>query len=302
MPELSVIIPGRQEQFHARTCADVLANMRGDTEVIAVLDGHEPEPPLPEDSRLRVIRTAGVGQRAAVNIGAAASRAKYLMKLDAHCSMAEGFDLQLIADHEPGMTLIPAQHNLHAFEWCCRQCCARERQGSRPAKCESCGGEEFEMHIVWMPRPGQPTVAWTFDRRLEFQYWPEREQRSRGDLVETMSFLGACMFLERERFWSLGGMDEGHGSWGQFGVEWACKTWLSGGRLVTTRRTWFAHMFRCSNFNRNGESPWPYKITQAEINAARRYSRELWHNDRWPLATRPLSWLVDRFRPVPDWH
>ena len=42
--------------------------------------------------------------------------------------------------------------------------------------------------------------------------------------------------------------DEKHGSWGQYGTEWACKSWLSGGKLITTKKTWFGHMFRTGNF------------------------------------------------------
>ena len=300
MPDLSVIIPARNEIFLRQTVENVLANARADTEVIAVVDGYEPGP-LPEHPRLRVIRLATpVGQRAATNLGAKASEARYVMKLDAHCAVDEGFDAKLMADCQPDWTLIPSMHNLHAFDWVCCNCEHRTYQGSRPQGCEKCHACELEMALVWKPRPNRLTVSWMFDKNLQFQYW--RKRKVKGDLPETMSFIGACMFLERERFWALGGMDEGHGSWGQFGTEWACKTWLSGGKLVTSRKTWFAHMFRTGNFATNGQSSWPYDITQGEIDRAREYSRDLWLNDKWPLAKYPLSWLVERFRPVPSWH
>jgi hypothetical protein len=107
--------------------------------------------------------------------------------------------------------------------------------------------------------------------------------------------------MERERFWELGGMDEDHGSWGQYGTELACKAWLSGGKMVTCLDTWIAHLFRTGNFGRNGESSWPYPINQRQIDSAREYSRNLWLEDKWPKAVRPLSWLIDHFAPVPDW-
>lgn len=305
MPDLSVIIPARCEQFLAQTVSDVLANLRGDTEVIAVVDGYQPDPPLAEHSRLLVLNLPKpVGQRAATNAGARASKARWIMKLDAHCAVDEGFDTKLIRDWQPGYTLIPSMYNLHAFDWVCRECCEHTYQGSPPAKCGQCGGQGFEQHLVWMPRPKHLTISWRFDSDLQFQYWPEYAQRPecQGEILDTMSFLGACMFLERERFWALGGMDEAHGSWGQFGTEWACKTWLSGGRLATTKRTWFAHLFRTANFAGNGTSPWPYPITQAAIDGARAYSRDLWLNDRWPLAKHKLAWLIERFAPVPGWH
>jgi hypothetical protein len=117
-----------------------------------------------------------------------------------------------------------------------------------------------------------------------------------------MSCIGCCFMMERERFWELGGMDEAHGSWGQFGTELACKTWLSGGAMITSTKTWVGHLFRTGNFGRNGQSSWPYPIRQRDIDAARKYSRDLWLNDKWPKAVRPLSWLIEHFAPVPDWE
>ncbi len=305
MKDLSVIIPARNEMFLARTVHDVLENLRADTEVIAVCDGNWPDPPLYDHPRLVVVHLSQpIGQRAATNLGARVSQAKYVMKLDAHCAMDEGFDVKLMQDCQPDWTLVPAMHNLHAFDWKCVQCGHQTYQGAKPTSCSKCGHGEHEMVVIWKPRENRLTVSWRFDNNLQFQYWRKHAKRpdAKGDLIETMSFIGACMFLERERFWALGGMDEGHGSWGQFGTEWACKSWLSGGKLITTRKTWFAHMFRTGNFAINGQSTWPYPIAQADIDKARAYSRDLWLNDRWPLATRKLQWLVDHFAPVPDWH
>lgn len=304
--DLSVIIPARNEEFLARTVEDVLKNARADTEVIAICDGYWPDPPLHDHPRLKVIHhTTAVGQRAATNDGARLSRAKYVMKLDAHCAVDEGFDVKLIADCRPDWTMVPAMYNLHAFDWVCPECGARSYQGTRPARCAACHGPELRQEVVWKPKRGARTVSWKFDRNLLFGYWREHGRRPEcaGDLIETMSFIGACMFLERDRFWQLGGMDEGHGSWGQFGTEWACKSWLSGGALMTSKKTWFGHLFRTGNFRGpGGQSSWPYPISQRDIDRARQYSRDLWLNDRWPLATRPLAWLVDRFKPVPGWH
>ena len=305
MPDVSVIIPGRCEQFFAKTVENVLENVRGDTEVIAVCDASWPDPPLKDHPKLKVIHSSSpLGQRGATNAGARLSTAKYIMKLDAHCAVDEGFDVKLMADCQPDWTLIPKMYNLHAFDWVCQGCCHRVYQGAKPEKCAECGGTELEMQVVWLPRLNRLTVSWAFDKNLQFQYWNSHKRRpeAQGPLIETMSFIGACMFLERERFWALGGMDEGHGSWGQFGTEWACKSWLSGGKLITTKNTWFAHMFRTGNFSANGGSTWPYPITQGQIDRARAYSRDLWLNDKWPLAKHSLKWLVDKFSPVDGWE
>lgn len=302
-PDMTVIIPGRNEIFFRQTVENVLSNMRGSTEIVAVIDGAWPEPPIYDHPKLKIIRhTTPVGQRAATNDGARLSRAKYIMKLDAHCSVSEGFDVAILEDCRYDRTLIPTQYNLHAFDWVC-SCGERTYQGYKPLKCEKCGGNELSMDIIWQPKHRHFTTTWRFDRNLQFQYWRElaRRPESQGDLIETMSFIGACMVMDRERFWELGGLDEAHGSWGQFGTEISLKTWLSGGQLVTTRKAWFAHMFRTGNFSGNGQSTWPYPITQGEIDKARAYSRDLWLNNRWPKAQKPLSWLVEKFAPVPDW-
>ena len=126
----------------------------------------------------------------------------------------------------------------------------------------------------------------------------KRKETRRGSYIETMSFIGACMFMERDRYWELGGCDEKHGSWGQFGTEWACKSWLSGGKLLTAKETWFSHMFRTNN---HGFS-FPYPISGKDVGKARRYSEDLWLNNKWPKQKHELEWLVERFKPVPGWH
>lgn len=305
--DLTVIIPGRNEIFMRNTIEDVLSKTRCDTEVVSVCDGYWPEPPVVDHPKAKLLHTTtAVGQRAATNIGASLSRAKYIMKLDAHCSMSDGFDEKLLAKMEPDITMIPAMHRLHAFDWIC-ECGEREYQGAKPDKCGACGGNEFTMGVVWQPRfKYEPTVAWRFDSNLHFQYWRDYHKRpsvkSQVDagMIETMTCIGACFLMERERYWDLGGMEEGHGSWGQYGVELALKAWLSGGRMVTNTDAYFAHMFRTGNFARNGSS-WPYPITQAQIDSAREYSRNMWVNNKWPKQVRPLSWVLEKFWPVPDW-
>jgi cephalosporin hydroxylase len=105
--------------------------------------------------------------------------------------------------------------------------------------------------------------------------------------------MGPGWFLSAEQFWRQGGCDEAHGGWGQQGVEVALKAWLSGNALMVNKRTWFSHWFR------GGGGPgFPYPISGREVDTARQYSRDLWLNNKWPLATRKLAWLVEKFNPL----
>lgn len=321
MRDLSIVIPARNEEFLLRTIEDILQNIEADTEIIAVLDGYWPDPPIPDNDRVVIMhRTKPIGQRAATNEGVRLSQAKYVMKVDAHCAFDKGFDRKLMEDCQPDWIMIPSMWNLHAFDWECRRCGNRTYQGFMPKKCEKCGadkntvyadeqdrwvnGEPFVKMIVWKPRGNKITYSWRFDNNLQFQYWKRHHKRPecQGKLIETMSFIGACMFMEREYYWKLGGCDEKHGPWGQFGTEWACKTWLSGGKLISTRKTWFGHMFRTGNFRYNGSSAFPYDISQSTIDKAREYSRDFWFNNKWDKAIHDVHWLVEKFKPVPDWH
>jgi glycosyltransferase involved in cell wall biosynthesis len=304
MPDVSVIIPARNEEWLSRTVRDVLGNAKADTEVIAVCDGYWPDPPLQDHPKLTVIHyTVPVGQRMAVNQGVRISRAKYVMKLDGHSAVDEGFDVKLMAPYEDNrlsedVTTIPRMYNLHAFDWKCQACPFQTYQGPKPTVCPKCQGIEFAKLEIWKPRQSRRTDFARFDSELHFQYWPKYERRpeSQGDLSDVMSSVGACFFMTRRRFRQIEGLDEKTGFWGQFGTEISCKSWLSGGRQVVNKTTWFSHMFRT-----RADFSFPYKISGNDQERARRYSRDFWRKGKWKLQTRPLAWFVQKFWPIPGW-
>jgi glycosyltransferase involved in cell wall biosynthesis len=306
MSSLSILIPARNEQFLNQTLESIFKNMRGNTEVIVVLDGQWPVEPIADHPKLTVVYLhKSVGQRAATNIAARLSTAKYVMKIDAHCSVDEGFDVKMMEEMHDDWTMIPAMYNLHAFDWVCvgntdsDGCGHKIYQGPTPEKCPECGGK-MEKKMVWKPRLNRRSEFYRFDKTLHFQYHGERKRHpdAQGDIAETMSAQGSCFMLTREKYWELDICDEGHGGWGQQGTEVACKTWLSGGRLVTNKKTWYAHMFR----TQGGDFGFPYPLSGGEVDRARQYSKNLWLNDSWPKAKYPLSWLIEKFSPLPDWH
>ena len=297
--DLSIIIPARNEMFLVKTIEDILENIEGDTEIIAVCDGNWPSPAIKDHPRVNIIyHSKSVGQRAATNEGVKISKAKFIMKADAHCAFDKGFDVKLMQDCEHDWVVVPKMYNLHAFDWECTNCKTRVYQGGKPEKCSKCNGTEHEIVIVWKPRLNRMTTYWRFDRDMRFQYWTAFKKRPEADndIVDIMCNLGACWFMHREHYWNIEGLDEGHGSWGQMGVEIACKAWLSGGRHVVNKKTWFAHMFRTGK-----GFGFPYKISARDQEKARIYSRDMWLNNKWSKAKRPLAWIINKFNP-PEWE
>lgn len=309
--DLSIIIPARNEIFLAKTIDDILANSEAETEIIVILDGAWSADGLKDHPKVTLVyHPESIGQRAAVNEGVRMSRAKYIMKCDAHCTFDKGFDVKLMADCEPDWTVVPRMYNLHAFDWVCKDCGRRTYQG--PKKCGSCKNVNVDMDIVWKRKNNPSDYMW-FDTDMKFRYFDNNALKpygekakeiyshgkrdwAKGEITDQMTCLGACWFMHRTRYWELGGMDEGHGGWGQMGVEVACKAWLSGGALKVNKKTWFSHMFRTKD-----EFSFPYPMKHSEQEIARKYSRDLWKNDKWDKAIYPFSYIIEKFDPLPGW-
>jgi len=273
--------------------------MRGDTEIVVIGDGYVPDLNIDNPRIKYIFNDQSIGQRASVNKAARMIDSRYMMKLDAHCSVDAGFDVKLMKDCEPDWTVIPRMYNLHAFDWECTKCGNRIYQDAAHDLCAECGNPSFEQKLVWLPRWKRRTDYTYFDRTLKFKYWyhfDKRPNKTTEQISDVMGNLGACWLMRLDRFRELEGLDEKHGSWGQVGVEISCKSWLSGGRQVVNKNTWFAHLFRTTpSFG------FPYDLLAKDQEKARVYSRDLWLNDKWEKQKYPLSWLVDKFSPVPTW-
>ena len=50
--DLSILIPARNEMFLAKTIENILENIQGNTEIIAVLDGEWSDPPIKDNKRV----------------------------------------------------------------------------------------------------------------------------------------------------------------------------------------------------------------------------------------------------------
>jgi hypothetical protein len=215
------------------------------------------------------------------------------MKVDAHCAFDQGFDRKMIEKMEDDITMIPVMRNLHAFDWVCPD--GHKRYQSPSGDCKECGKPTI-MNIVWIAKKNPQSTCYRFDTDLHFQYWNEKGKELKGDLTESMSIQGSAFMVTRDKYFELDLCSEDFNSWGQQGVEVACKTWLSGGRVMVNRTTWYAHMFR----TQGGDFGFPYENQQSKIDENRKISRELFLNNKWDKAVRPFKWLLDKFQP-PDW-
>ena len=316
MIDLSIVIPARNEEFLGITVKNLLENIEGNTEILVGLDGYDkPIPDIPQDSRVKVVKVdVSIGQRAMTNRLVAMSNAHYIVKVDAHCTFGKGFDRILMEDMQEDWTLVPTMRNLHAFDWVCEKCGNSWYQGPTPTHCmkdykhpvinPDCDSTSFKRKIVWEPRRGTRNNFYRFDKDLHFQYWRDFEDRldPSWEVAETMSIQGSFFMITRAKYLELNICDEAHGSWGQQGVEVACKTWLSGGKVMTSKKTWYSHLFR----TQGGDFGFPYENNT--VTQARKFSQDLWNSPfeelkkKFPQAVHDLKWLLDKFAPVPDWE
>jgi glycosyltransferase involved in cell wall biosynthesis len=304
MAELSILIPANSEMFLARTIQDILENTSEQSEIIAVLDGKWADPAIPQHPRVNVIYIPeSIGQRAATNIACKLSKAKFVAKVDAHCSFDKDWDLKMFEAFEKtgdNVTMVSVMRNLWAFDWKCYHCGWKKYQGPTPDKCGQCGKtDKIRRKILWIGKERPQSKSYCFDSEPHFQYFREYNKRpeGKGDLTETMSLQGSCFMMTREKYKEFSVGREELGSWGNEGIEIACKTWLSGGRVLVNMNSWYAHLFR----TQGQDFGFPYPQSGNEVARTKQKVKDLFWNKKYPKQIYPVSWLVERFWPVPGW-
>jgi len=306
--ELSILIPSRNEMFLKNTVENIIENSEADTEIIVVLDGALVDPVLTQHKMVNIIYLSeSIGQRAATNLACRLSKAKYVMKVDAHCSFDKGFDRKMLEFFDKvgtQVTGVPIMRNLWAFDWKCFHCGWKRYQGPTPKECEQCKKtDRLKRKMMWIGKTNPQSTSYCFDAEPHFQYFTDYKKRPKykrdqeKGVTETMSLQGSCFMLTREKYWELDICGEEFGSWGNQGIETACKTWLSGGRVLVNHNTWYAHMFR----TQGGDFSFPYPQSGRQVQENKKRVKDLFWNNKWPKQIHPLSWLVEKFWPVPGW-
>jgi glycosyltransferase involved in cell wall biosynthesis len=277
--KVSIIIPSRNERFLSKTVEDVLSKARGDIEVIVCLDGYWPDPPLKEDKRLiQLHRGLSRGMRPGINAGVQIARGDYLMKLDGHCMVEEGFDTILSANCEEDWVVIPRRHRLDPEVWEIRN------EGKAP----------IDYHFLSYPfeRPDDITCG------LHGEWWPQRAKERAEILIDDeMSSQGSCWFMRRS-WWNrmIGPLDvTNYGTFVQEFQEIGCKSWLGGGSVKVNKNTWYAHLHKGKTYGRG------YTISKNDHAKGHEFTLRHWMLDLWTERKRDLRWLIEHFSPVPTW-
>lgn len=279
---LSIIIPARNEQFLQKTILELLEKAEGEIEVISVLDGYwPPSEEIVNDKRVKYLhRGESHGMRRGITDGVAIASGEYIMKIDAHCMVDKGFDLKMIEVHQDNWIQVPRRKRLDAENWCI----------------QDVGKPDIDYMYLSYPDDPEDRGGPGFHGRV----WDAKnkdEKLKEDKIVDLMSAQGSCYFMKKSYFEELELLDDIN--YGPFGCEFqevGFKCWLSGGRVVRNKNTWYAHLHKGKKYGRG------YFLNSKDVKKANDYTNK-WINfkETWSKQTLPLSWLIKHFWPIPDW-
>ena len=250
-----------------KTIDDITVKAQGDYEIICILDGYRPI--LKEHPNLVVIHhKESQGMRASVNSAARIANGEFLLKSDAHCMFAEGFDEILKEDCEEDWVVIPRRYSLDAEKWAISE-----------------NGRMVDYEYFIYPRKFNPIALHGFR-------WDERTGQQKDVLLDdTLTFQGSCWMMKKKHFERHGFLTiEGyHGLPQQEAEEIGLTTWMSGGRVAVNKKTWYAH------FHKSGNRGYFMSLQQARECYA--FSYQHWVHEHKEGFIR----LINQFWPLPNW-
>ena len=269
---LSVIIPSRLEAYLAPTVADVLAKAEGAVEVVVVLDGWWPDPLPKDDPRVSYLHWgAPRGLRPSINAGMALAKGEYVMKLDSHCALSQGYDAVLTRACDDRTIVIPAKHSLNVADW-------------TPFRDPIC-----YHYLSWPWTPGSHGGETQAYERA----YHEARQATRID--ETLSFQGSAWLMRRSHWDRLAPMDHEHYYYAQEAEELGLRTWLGGGRVLTVKDAWYAHLWKGQSQKRT------FSRERVQWRQAMLWCARYWMTNQWKDRVHDYAWVIDKFGPLPGW-
>jgi glycosyltransferase involved in cell wall biosynthesis len=287
----SIIIPACNEKYLQKTIDCINKSAKGDIEIIVYLDVYWPNPPLKKDDRITIIHSGKkMGMRPGIKAAMRLANGRFIMKCDAHCSFDEGFDIKLKEDYQKGDLVIPRRWNLNHETW------------------EKARGPYDYLFLTFpdiydeVYGPGFHGKKWKGEHGETGSFFHLEKKRKKILIDEILAFQGSCWFIEKEQLESLGYPDcENYGYCGNEAQEIGFKVWLSGGRVVRNKKTWYGHLHKSKKTGGRG-----FFINRKEKDKSTQYSAWCWMNNAWPGQKRPFKWLIDKFWPLEgwpeDWH
>jgi glycosyltransferase involved in cell wall biosynthesis len=214
MNSVSVIIPAHnEEQWLNRTIDNFLSTAKGKVEVVVVLNGYDQE----VDPRAVVLRYPNnMGERAAMNAAAAVATGKYLLRIDAHCDIDDGWDVKMVSSMTPKRVLVAVLT-------------ATDKQ--------------------WKRIPGHWYGFCKLLPTMEEKWWHKKEY----EVTEpNMALTGCAMMIAKDFYWSFGGADETLPAMGAIGPEFALRGHLDGDGVYTRTDVICGHIFDTGGYDTGG--------------------------------------------------
>ncbi len=246
---ISVIIPSYKDPLLQNTIDSLLKNAVGEIEIIAVLDGYWPNPPLifSEEDNKKVIQLhlgKNRGMREAINAGVAISKGEFIMRTDEHCMFGPAFDLILTSRFKDNWIMYPMRYFLDPVKW-----------------------ERMDI----LPNIYNKLLIDTNHGKFSGVDWKTREKGREDKIIdESMAMQGSCWIMKRS-WWDkviVRLETEGYGPLYQDSHEMVFKTWKAGGRLMVHKGTWHAHKHR--------DFPRTHNYGSKEAEPGWKYSLDLW--------------------------
>jgi len=245
--KLSVVIPSWKDPYLVKTIESLLTSSElGDQlEIIAILDGYQPDFELPQDPRVRYIYLGkNRGMRGAINAGVSIARGEFICRTDEHCLFGQGFDRIMTESCEHNWIMTARRFFLDPKKW--------EVMEDQPYV-------DYEKLVIQE------------DVKFAGQRWKSRDKERKDIMVdETMAMQGSVWLMPR-KWWKevIGELQtEGYGHLYQDSHEMQFKTYQAGGKLMLNKNTWFAHKHR--SFSRT------HNYGTAEAAPGWAYSLNLW--------------------------
>ena len=272
---VSIIIPSCNEKFLKNTLDDIFNKATGRIEVIVGHDEYNSDANTHIDTRVvNIFFPKRIGMRALTNHLAKNATGEYIMKCDAHCAFGKGFDEILASSCQDNWIVVPRQYPLSVDTW--------DRNKRKK-----------HVDYWYLIAPDESKEASRTNGLAPYRWYARKNANLIDDL---MTFQGSCWLMTTTHFKNLGYLDgTNYGYFGFEACELSLKTWLSGGRVVVNKNTWYAHLHKGRKHGRM------YFLSKSALHKSAKYNLDLWMNNKWDRAIHDTKWLIDKFSPVPTW-